>query len=63
MAPELVEQLVVSEEDGRIKIKKEEPISDKERKKREIKKYKQWKSMHFDGDESDEKSLTPNDSP
>jgi hypothetical protein len=34
-------------------------MSDKDRLKRDVKKYKKWNTIHFDGEESDEKSLTP----
>lgn len=62
MAPELVEQIEFGP-NGKTSRRKEQAMSEKDRLKRETKKYKKWKSIHFSGEESDEKSLRPSDSP
>lgn len=62
MAPELVDQIEFGP-DGKTHKKKEQMMSEKDRIKKEKKKYMKWKSIHFSGEDSDHKSLRPVDSP
>ena len=62
MAPELVDQIEFGP-DGKTHKKQEQMMSEKDRLKKEKKKYMKWKSIHFSGADSDHKSLRPKDSP